>query len=133
MTLQPILDASFAVQLHVAAATAAFVLGAAILFRRKGDRRHRLAGRVWVALMLVTAISTAWIHEIRLWGMWSPIHLVSIGTVVALGLAVWHARAGRVRRHRLTMQATFAGALIVAGLLSFLPGRIMHAVAFGAG
>jgi uncharacterized membrane protein len=29
------------------------------------------------------------------------------------------------------MIGLFGGALVVAGLLTFLPGRIMHAVAFG--
>jgi uncharacterized membrane protein len=29
------------------------------------------------------------------------------------------------------MIAIFAGALVVAGLFTFMPGRIMHAVVFG--
>ena len=33
--------------------------------------------------------------------------------------------------HRLTMQFTYFLALVVTGLLTFLPGRIMYRVAFG--
>jgi uncharacterized membrane protein len=45
-------------------------------------------------------------------------------------LAVFHARRHEVRRHRNAMTTLFMGALVIAGILTFLPGRIMHAVAF---
>lgn len=131
MNLQPLLDASPAIQIHVAAAIAAFVLGGVVLFRRKGDRPHRLGGRAWVGLMLVVALSSFFIHEIRLWGDWSPIHLLSIATLFSLAYGVAKIRRGNVNAHRRTMQATYGGALIVAGLFTFLPGRIMHEVVFG--
>jgi uncharacterized membrane protein len=133
MTLQPLFDASPAIQIHVAAALAAFGLGLAVLFRRKGTRIHRRTGMVWVALMLVTALSSFAIHELRVWGEWSPIHLVSAGTVAALFYAVRLARRGHIRGHANTMRGTFVGALVIAGLFAFLPGRIMHEVLFGPG
>ena len=34
-------------------------------------------------------LSSFWIHEIRLVGPWSPIHLLSIFTLVMLPVAVW--------------------------------------------
>ncbi len=48
-----------------------------------------------------------------------------------LPLAVMHARRHNVDRHRRAMIGIFAGALLIAGAFTFLPGRIMHAVAFG--
>lgn len=131
MTLEPLLEASLAIQLHTAAAVLAFILGAVVLFRRKGDRSHRLAGRVWVGLMLVVAVSSFFIHAIRMVGIWSPIHLLSLATLLALGCGVWLARSGRIAAHRRTMQATYLGALVVAGFFTFMPGRIMHEVLFG--
>lgn len=130
MTLAPLIEASPAIQIHAAAAFAAFGLGLVILFRRKGTPAHRFTGYFWVMLMLVTALSSFAIHELRIWGEWSPIHLLSIGTVASLGLGVWLARNGHVRGHLNTMRATFAGALVIAGLFSFMPGRIMHDVLF---
>jgi uncharacterized membrane protein len=50
---------------------------------------------------------------------------------VTLPLAVVHARRHRVERHRNAMIAIFAGALVIAGLFTLMPGRIMHAVVFG--
>ena len=46
-------------------------------------------------------------------------------------LAVLHARRHNVSGHRKAMTSIFFGALVVAGLFTFLPGRIMHAVVFG--
>jgi uncharacterized membrane protein len=133
MTLKPLLDASPVIQIHVAAALAALVLGSVILFRKKGTTAHRAAGYVWVVLLLVTALSSFAIHELRVWGLWSPIHLLSVATILGLGSGIRLARAGRIRRHRNVMRATFFGALVIAGLFTLLPGRIMNAVVLGPG
>jgi len=84
-----------------------------------------------VTLMVIVAGSSFWIHELRVWGPWSPIHLLSIYTLAMLPLAAMHARRHRVEKHRKAMIAIFVGALVVAGLFTFWPGRIMHAVLFG--
>ena len=49
-----------------------------------------------------------------------------------LPLAIWRAHQHRVVDHRRAMIAIFSGALVVAGLFTLLPGRIMHAVVFGS-
>jgi uncharacterized membrane protein len=107
------------------------MIGLVQLTAPKGTIPHRLIGWSWVLLMLTVAISSFFIHIIRLWGAWSPIHLLSILVLVSLPLAVFHARRHEVRRHRNAMTTLFMGALVIAGILTFLPGRIMHAVAFG--
>jgi uncharacterized membrane protein len=50
---------------------------------------------------------------------------------MVLPIAVWRAHRHEVARHRRAMLALFAGALLIAGLFTFLPGRIMHAVLLG--
>lgn len=82
--------------------------------------------------MAVVAASSFWIHQIRLVGPFSPIHLLSIFTLVMLPLAVWRAHTHRVADHRRIMIMTFVGALVIAGLFTLVPGRIMHRVIFGA-
>ena len=99
MNLAPLTHAPVAIQLHAYAAMAAFVLGVVQLAGVKGTSRHRALGYTWVALMLVVAISAFWIHEIRLWGPWSPIHLLAIFTLIMLPLGVTRARAHNVRGH----------------------------------
>jgi uncharacterized membrane protein len=131
MTLAPLLQANPAIQLHAFAAMAAFGLGLVQLAAPKGTLPHRTIGWSWVVLMLIVSISAFFIHEIRLWGPWSPIHLLAIFTLVMLPLAVWNARRHAVEWHRRAMLGIFLGALVIAGLFTFLPGRIMHAVLFG--
>jgi len=131
MSLAPLLDAAPAIPLHAFAAIAAFVLGLVQFAAPKGSLPHRTIGWVWVGLMACVALSSFWIHQIRLIGSWSPIHLLSIFVLIMLPLAVWRAHTRRVTAHRRAMIAIFSGALVVAGLLTLLPGRIMHQVVFG--
>ena len=100
MSLTPLLNASFAIQLHAFAAMAAFLLGLLQFARRKGTFSHRTFGWIWVVLMLIVAVSSFWISEIKLWGPWSPIHILSIFTLINLPIAVWMARHHNVRAHR---------------------------------
>src|SRR5712671_1834835 len=132
MTLAPLFDAPCVIQVHALAAITAFAIGVVQLTAPKGTVPHRLIGWSWVMLMLTVALSSLFIHKIRLWGPWSPIHLLSILVLVTLPLAVWRAHQHDVRRHRNAMTALFMGALVIAGVFTFLPGRIMHAVAFGS-
>jgi uncharacterized membrane protein len=131
MTLTPLLTASPAIQIHAFAAMSAFALGIVQFAAPKGTIPHRLFGWAWVMLMAVVSLTAFFIHEIRLWGPWSPIHLLAIFTAVALPMGVWHARRHDVARHRWIMIGIFAGGLVVAGLFTFVPGRIMYAVMTG--
>jgi len=131
MSLAPLLNAAPAIPLHAFAAMTAFALGVVQLAAPKGTLPHRTLGWIWVALMAVVAGSSFWIHELRVIGPWSPIHLLSIFTPIMLIVGVWRARHHNVRGHKITMISIFVGALIIAGFFAFMPGRIMHAVVFG--
>jgi len=131
MSLTPLLTAEPVIQIHAFAAMGAFALGVVQFAAPKGTLPHRAVGFTWVALMAVIAVSSFWIHEIKMLGPFSPIHLISIFTLVMLPLAVLHAHRHHVDRHRLAMTGIFFGALVIAGAFTFVPGRIMHAVAFG--
>lgn len=133
MTLTPLLDADFAIQIHAASAILATILGALILWRRKGTVLHKALGRVWIALMLITATSGLFINEIRLIGPFSPIHLFSLFTYFTVYVGLKAIIVDRdVARHRAELQGLYVGALILAGAFTFLPGRRMHAVLFGS-
>ena len=133
MTLAPLLEAPPPIALHAMAAMAAFTLGIVQFAAPKGTIPHRTLGWIFVGLMLAVALSSFRIHQIRLWGPWSPIHLLSIFTLITLPLAVWAAHRHNVAGHRRAMISIFLGALVVAGAFTLMPGRIMHQVAFGPG
>jgi uncharacterized membrane protein len=132
MTLAPLLQATAAIQIHAFAAMTAFALGIVQLAAPKGTLPHRTLGWIWVTLMLIVSITAFFIHQLRIWGPWSPIHLLAIFTLIMLPLGVLAAHRHDVERHRRTMIGLFLGALVIAGLFTLVPGRIMHAVVFGS-
>lgn len=131
MNLQPFLDASFAVQFHVLTVVPAAFLGGYVLLARKGTARHKLLGRIWMILMVLTAISTLFIHQIRLWGDFSPIHILSVVVIVSCASAIWQIRRGNVRAHKTALISAYIGGIFGAGIFTFWPGRMMNAIFFG--
>ena len=111
-----------AILIHAAAALAALVLGAAVFLARKGTFLHRMAGRGWAVLMLVTAISTWWI---RASGSFSWIHGLSVLTLVMLVGVVYYALVGNIRRHQKLVTGLYAGCLVIAGAFTLLPQRLL--------
>ena len=109
----------------------AIILGGIQLSMKKGGAIHKLLGRIWVALMLIVAISSFFIHEIKLWGAYSPIHLLSLWTIFILGIGIYYARVGNVKRHKQTMITLYFFSLIVAGFFTLMPGRVMHQILIG--
>ena len=105
---------------HMGAAVAALLVGGALFLNRKGTSLHRYAGRLWVALMLVTAVSSFWIQTK---GSFSAVHLLSVGTLFALTGIVYFAATGRIKQHRRTVIATYVGGLVVAGAFALMPHR----------
>ena len=132
MTLAPLLDAPAVIQFHAAFAFAAIGLGATQLLAPKGTLKHRTVGWAWATLMILVAGTSLFIHTIRTWGPWSPIHLLSLFTLAVVPLAVFLARQHNVRAHRRAMIWIFTLALVVTGLFTLAPGRIMNKVIFGS-
>ena len=114
---------------HLAAAMLGLGIGAAVLARQKGTPSHKVLGRAWVGLMLVVALSSFWILEIRDGAGFSAIHLLSAWTLVSLALAVYFIRRGNVRAHKGFMIGTFLG-LAGAGLGALAPGRTLYLFLF---
>ena len=106
---------------HAACAGSAVLLGACVLWRRKGDSTHRWLGRAWVLLMATTALLSFGIHR----QSYSWIHGLSVFTLIMLALGVVAARQGRVRLHRRIMSGTYLWALMVTGLFTLLPNRLL--------
>jgi len=118
------------IQLHIAAALVALLLGTVQLVGIKGTGVHRLIGWTWVVAMVTVAISSLFIRQINP-GSFSLIHLLSGWTLIALPMALFAIRRGRVARHASGMTWTFVGGLIVAGAFTFQPGRLLWEVFFG--
>jgi uncharacterized membrane protein len=130
MTFEPLLDAPIAIQIHVAAVVPAALLGAYLLLRPKGTPRHRLLGKMWLVLMVVTALSSFFIHQIDMFYGFSPIHLLSILVLFGCWGAIANARRHNIEAHKRIVRSLYFGGIVGAGAFTFLPGRIMNKVAF---
>jgi len=130
MTFEPLLHASIAIQIHVAAVVPAAVLGAYLLLQPKGTPRHRLLGKIWLCLMVITALSSFFIHQINMFYGFSPIHLLSAYVLFGCWGAIVNARKGNIEAHKGIVRGIYFVGIVGAGLFTFIPGRIMNKVAF---
>lgn len=133
MSLAPLLSAPLAVQLHVYTVVPAALIGGYMLLARKGTPVHRLLGRIWIVLMITTALASFFIHELNLFADFSPIHFLSVLTLVGCVQAVRLARARRIKEHMRMVRSLYFGGIGIAGLFTLLPGRIMNRMIFGDG
>jgi len=120
--VQPHRDFSLWLFLHLAAILPAIPLGAVMLLRTKGDRTHRIIGRIWCGLMLVAAITSFGLQGLT--GHLGPIHILSVITLVAIPRAILAARAGKILQHRRSMTIVYAS-LLIAGYFTLLPTRML--------
>ena len=116
---------------HAITALLAVIIGAIQLASGKGTMQHRMLGYLWVSMMMYVSISSFFISEIQLWGTYSPIHLLSAWTVLTLCTGVYFARVGNIKAHQLNMQLLYGLALILTGLFTMLPNRVMGQIFFG--
>lgn len=119
--------------IHLATILPAIPIGGYILWAKKGDWLHKMLGKIWCALMLITATATIFIRspEAGIAGTgFSFLHIFTIVTLISVPYAVWRVRKGDVEGHFRTMQGLYIGTFIAGGF-AFLPGRIMNILAFG--
>ena len=113
-----------ALAIHLAAVVPAIPLGAWVLFRRKGGARHRMLGKMWLALMVTGAVSALWIRHLS-GGSLSAIHLLVPIVLVTAWRAVAAARRGDIVAHKRGLVILFTTGLLIPGLIALLPGRLM--------
>jgi uncharacterized membrane protein len=131
MNLAPLISASPLIQAHAYAALSAVAVGAAQFALPKGDLPHRSLGYIWATLMLAVAGSSLFISAHPVLGPFGPIHILSFFTLLMVPTAVWAARRGRMKTHASAMFWIYALALILTGLFTLWPGRIISRVVFG--
>ena len=119
-----------ALAVHLLTVVPALPLGLYIFLTRKGGARHKTLGKLWLLLMGVTAVATLFIRNVGDGGF-SFIHLFSVLTLIGIPQVIVTARRGQIAAHRAHLLRLFTGAMLIAGGLSFLPGRTMWVWAFG--
>jgi uncharacterized membrane protein len=130
LNLSHYFDLPIAIQIHIVAAFSALVFGILMFARQKGTRSHKMIGKLFLALMLVTATSAIFIRYLNN-GSFSWIHIFVPVTFFAAWETVHYIRKGNIKGHKRAVTGLFFGALLIPGFLSFYPGRTMWVLVFG--
>ena len=116
--------------IHLSVAILAFAVGLFQLVAPKGTIPHRIIGWAWLIFMTVIAVSSLFIRNIN-HGHFSFIHILSAITLIQIPVIIYLARTHQIQKHGAAAYGLFMGALLIAGLLTFIPGRLMWQVFFG--
>lgn len=120
--------------IHLATVVPAFFIGAYQLLRPKGTPQHKRLGRVYVVLMVLTAVVTLFMPAQvgpQLLGHFGLIHLFCVIVLVNIPLAIRAARRGDIQSHRGAMIGVYVGGILIAGTFALMPGRLLHDWLFG--
>ncbi len=109
---------------HIITVTLATALTPIMLWRKRGDKSHRVLGYIWVFCMVSTALVSFTLRFIND-GKFSLIHLLSILTLAVSWKLVAKARAHKALEHRREVRGIVTGALLVAGFFTFPFDRLM--------
>ena len=131
MHLELIGRESLAIQIHLATVVPAFFLGTWQLFlSKKGSLLHRRVGVVYLSLMTITSLAAVFVQSLRP-GHFSLIHLFIPLTLFGIYGAIVSIRKGDIKGHQRAMYGVYFGGLLIAGALTFYPGRLMYRLFFG--
>lgn len=120
--------------LHLATILPAFLIGTYLMFRRKGTPNHKRLGKIYLSLMVVTAIVTLFMPAkvgARWFDHFGFIHAFSLLALYSAPAALLAARRGNIKAHRGSMIGLYVGGILIAGAFTFAPGRLMHDWVFG--
>jgi uncharacterized membrane protein len=115
-----------AIQIHLATVIPAFFMGTWLtFFSRKGSHFHRILGSIYLGLMTITAMAAVFIRSLNP-GQLSWLHIFVPITLLSVFIAIWRIRRKDVAGHKAAMLGLYFGGLIIAGALTFFPGRLMY-------
>jgi len=120
--------------IHLATILPAFVLGTISFLLKKGTKTHKYIGRVYMLLMLFTAIVTLFMPAYvgpKLFNHFGWIHSFSLLTIYTVPTAYTAIKRGDVKAHKGKMIGLYIGAILVAGAFTFMPGRYIYQLFFG--
>lgn len=110
-------------QLHLIAIVPALLLGPFVLFRERGDRLHKVLGKIWSVLMLVGCLlsfgityngSYSWLHGLAFFSIYQKIK----------GLRA--IRLKNVRVHKRAMVGSYLGSVAAFLSAAVIPNRMIN-------
>ena len=119
---------------HLATIVPAFFIGTYLMVQAKGTDRHRFLGRIYMLLMLLTAVislfMTAQVGP-KFLNHFGFIHLFSLLVLFLVPKAYLTSRNQDLDKHKRAMFGVYFGGILIAGFFAFMPGRMLHELLFG--
>ena len=118
---------------HLATVIPCFVIGTTLLLIKKGTKNHVLFGRVYMILMMITAIITLFMPAHvgpRVLNHFGFIHSFSFLTIYTVPTAYLAIKKGNIKSHKRKMILLYFGAILIAGGFTFTPGRYLYDLIF---
>ncbi|UXX79136.1 DUF2306 domain-containing protein [Reichenbachiella carrageenanivorans] len=118
---------------HLITVVPCFVIGTVLLLIKKGTDTHRNMGRVYMFFMMVTALITLFMPAqvgTRIFNHFGWIHSLSFLTLYTVPTAYFAIKKGNVKSHKRKMILLYFGAILIAGVFTFTPGRYLHELFF---
>jgi len=128
------MDYQILTYIHLSTVLPAFFIGTVLLFMRKGTPLHKLSGKLYMCLMLGTALLTLFMSARvgpQFFGHFGYIHLLSLLVIWTVPRAWFAIQRGDIKVHRNAMISLYVGGLMIAGGFAFFPGRLLHEWLFG--
>lgn len=114
---------------HLATILPAFAIGTYLMIRRKGTPLHRLLGKIYMVLMLITAVITLFMPAVvgpKLLNHFGFIHLFSFLVLYSVPQAYFAAGRHDIKTHKGAMIGLYIGGMLIAGTFAFMPGRLLN-------
>ena len=115
--------------LHLATVFPAFLIGTFLIANRKGTAAHKALGKIYMLLMLLTAVITLFMSAevgptvLQHFGF---IHLFSLLVLYSVPSAYLAIQNKNVSKHRNNMIGLYVGGILIAGAFTLMPGRLLH-------
>jgi uncharacterized membrane protein len=121
------IEIAFPIQVHLLVVIASIILGMLNLYLEKGTRFHKINGKLWACLMLITAFSSFFIMPT---GSLTWLHLFAVLVIASVLTGVLAIRNKNTRLHISCMFGAYIGTVISAVVAASIPGRLLHNVLF---
>lgn len=118
---------------HLVTVLPCVVMGAALFFMTKGTPLHKGMGKVYMILMIITAIITLFMPAKvgpQFLNHFGFIHSFSLLALYSAPKAYFAIRRGDVRSHKFSMIGLYVGGIVIAGSFTLVPGRYLHDLLF---
>jgi len=118
---------------HLSTIGPAFIIATYMVLIKKGTAQHKFLGRIYMVLMLFTAMVTLFMSAQvgpTLFDHFGFIHLLSVLVLYSVPSAYFAIKAGDVKKHKLNMIGLYIGGMVVAGGFTLVPGRFLGDLIF---